>query len=147
MTCDAWLGSITITCVLCSLLWIPKQSTHQRKFSRRNDSSVCSTLTSVHYLHKVRVYLTTLVIIINFPDKYKIHCRFILNYVPFENYHREINIMLTWNQKGKALFSPQQGKINVFVMLHELTLSVMMQLGWWVLLLSWDPSPLIIIIV
>ena len=52
----------------------------------------------------------------------------------------EINIMLTWNQKGKALFSPQQRKINIFqclcygrVILHELTLSVM-QSGWWAFL-------------
>ena len=47
----------------------------------------------MHYLHKVRVYLTTLVIIINFPDKYQIHFGYIMNYVPFENYHREINII------------------------------------------------------
>ncbi len=42
--------------------------------------------------------------------------------------------MLTWKQKGKALFSKKQKKINVFVtvgLLQELTLSVM-ESGWYV---------------
>ncbi len=112
---------------------IPKQSTHQRKLSRRNDR-VCSTLKlmSVHHMHawgknKLHVYLATLVIIYNkLPWQISNSLRLYWIMSPLKTI-TEINIMLTWNQKGKALFSPQQRKIKIFqylcygrFILHEL---------------------------